>query len=248
MNQLASATTNTYWLEAKIDVLSVFRTPGFVLPSVLFPCVFYIFFGIVFNQGDASRYMMVNYIIFGIMGPALFNFGVNVSQDRENGCLALKRLSPMPAFAYVLAKSGTALVFSGMITLALFILGALFAGVSLPAWQWLSLFATALLGTLPFCLLGLWLGLKISAKGAPAIVNLIYLPMSLCSGLWMPIFMFPDIMQKLAFIFPSFHLSQLALQVIGASQGFHPLLHLTVLIGFSIVLGFACAHELKKQQ
>lgn len=248
MNSSITSISHTYWLEAKIDLLSVFRTPGFVLPSVLFPCVFYFFFGIVFNQGDASSYLMTNYIVFGIMGPALFNFGVNVSQDRENGCLALKRLSPMPAFAYVLAKSGTALVFSALITLALFLLGAIFAGVALQAWQWLALFATALVGTLPFCLLGLWLGLKVPAKGAPAVVNLIYLPMSLCSGLWMPIFMFPEFMQKLAFVFPSFHLSQLGLHVIGASQGFSVMLHVAVLLGFSALLSLACAHELKKQR
>ncbi|CCQ09446.1 ABC-type multidrug transport system, permease component [Pseudoalteromonas luteoviolacea B = ATCC 29581] len=181
------------------------------------------------------------------MGPALFNFGVNVAQDKDNGCLALKRLSPMPSAAYVLAKSYTAVCFSAVITLELFALGYFLADVQLTSIQWIGLFVIALLGTLPFCLLGLWLGLAVPAKGAPATVNLIYLPMSLCSGLWMPIHLFPEPMQQFAWLFPSYHLSQLGLSVINASQGFPTVMHLLILLGFSAVFAFAAAKQMEKQ-
>ncbi|WMN59153.1 ABC transporter permease [Pseudoalteromonas xiamenensis] len=247
MNITHSNSLMPFWLEAKFDFLSVLRAPGFVLPSLLFPCVFYIFFGILFNHGNASSYLMVNYCVFGIMGPALFNFGVNVAQDKENGCLALKKLSPMPSIAYVLAKSSTALCFSAVITLLLFTLGLAFAEVSLSLSQWFQLFFVALLGTFPFCLLGLFLGLSVPSKGAPATVNLVYLPMSLCSGLWMPINLFPELLQQFAWILPSYHLSQLGLDVIDASQGYPPSWHIGYLIVFSVLFIFMTSKQMQKQ-
>ena len=43
-----------YRKEAWYDLLSVWRTPGFVIPSLAFPTVFYLFFGVLFNSGAAS--------------------------------------------------------------------------------------------------------------------------------------------------------------------------------------------------
>lgn len=42
--------------------------------------------------------------------------------------------------------------------------------------------------------------------------------MSFLSGLWIPILFLPDTLQKIALWLPPYHLAQLALGVIGASQ------------------------------
>lgn len=54
-----------------------------LLPAMLFPLVFYVFFGIVFNFSAAQgEYMLVSYACFGMMGPALFNYATAVASDR----------------------------------------------------------------------------------------------------------------------------------------------------------------------
>ena len=227
-----------YRKEAWYDLLSVWRTPGFVIPSLAFPTVFYLFFGVLFNSGAASAYMLVTYGCFGIMGPAMFNFAMNIASDRAHGWLTLKRLSPMPTAAYLLAKFTTALVFSLLIIVALFSIAAVFADVRLTSGQWLLLALVLLLGTAPFALIGLILGLTLSDKAAPGVVNLIYLPMALLSGLWLPVYMLPTVLQHASWIWPSYHLSQIGLKIINMDQGHALWLHLLILVLTSLLLAF----------
>lgn len=225
-----------YRKEAWYDLISIWRTPGFVIPSLVFPVVFYLFFGVMFNRGGASVYMLVTYGCFGIMGPAMFNFAMNIASDRAHGWLTLKRLSPMPVPAYLLAKFITALMFSLVIIGLLFTLAVLFAGVKLAPSQWVLLAGILLLGTLPFALIGLILGLTLSDKAAPAVVNLVYLPMALLSGLWLPVNMLPALLQQASWVWPSYHLSQVGLKVVGMDQGYALWIHLSALTFSSLLL------------
>ncbi|WP_306418741.1 ABC transporter permease [Aliidiomarina celeris] len=225
---------NIYLKESFYDLLSLWRTPSFFLPAILFPVVFYIFFGVVFNFSAAqSEYMLVSYACFGMMGPAMFNFATAVASDRAHGWLTLKRISPMPFSAYLVAKLFSSTVFAAIIALILFVVAATLADVELWEWQWLSLFAVLIVGSLPFALIGLILGLYLSDKAAPAIVNLIYLPMAFLSGLWVPIQFLPELVGKFAYALPAFHYSQLTHKVIGTDLQQPVWLHLAFLIGFT---------------
>lgn len=227
---------NLYYKEARYDLLSIMRTPGFVLPALAFPLMFYLFFGVFFRAGAGADYLLVTYSCFGIMGPAMFNFAAGIASDRAHGWLTLKQLSPMPFSAYLLAKLSTSLVFSVCILILLFSAATMFGDVRLHSTQWLLLAAVMLAGSVPFALLGLFLGLSLSDKAAPGVVNLIYLPMAFLSGLWLPLFLFPGWLQQLAWLWPSFHLSQLGLKVIGADLGFASAWHLGILLGQSMLL------------
>ncbi|MDP4530006.1 ABC transporter permease [Alkalimonas delamerensis] len=229
-------TAIVYRKEAWYDLLSVWRTPGFVIPSLAFPIIFYLFFGVFLNTGAASVYMLVTYACFGIMGPAMFNFAINIASDRAHGWLTLKRLSPMPFGAYLLAKLSTALVFALVIIVVLFSIAALLADVRLVTTQWLLLALTLLLGTLPFAFIGLILGLSLSDKAAPGVVNLLYLPMAFLSGLWLPITSLPQLLQLTAWFWPSYHLSQIGLKVIAMDQGYTLWLHLLILLLSTLLL------------
>ena len=115
--------------EARYEFLRLWRTPSFVVPCLLFPSLFYLLFGVVLGHGsggEAARYLLAGYGVFGVMGVALFGFGMTVAMDREEGLLTLKRAQPMPPGAYLAAKVGMALLFS----LAMFaLLAALAVGV-----------------------------------------------------------------------------------------------------------------------
>jgi ABC-2 type transport system permease protein len=97
----------------------------------------------------------------------------------------------------------------------------------------LTLSTILVLGGLPFCLLGLTLGLLLKAESAAAVVNLVYLPMSFLSGLWIPIAMLPEFLHSFAEFLPPYHLSQLALKVVGLDEGGSVAGHLLILGLFS---------------
>ena len=228
---------NIFLMEAKTETLRLLRTPGFSLPTILFPIIFYSFFGIIFTMNAATMptYLMATYGTFGVIGPALFSFGVGIAIERGQGWFDLKEVSPMPASAYIFARVALTFIFSLIIILSLFFMGAVFAGVELFRWQWLSLAMILLLGSLPFCAIGMTLGLSLKSSSAPATVNLIYLPMGFLSGLWIPITFLPDFMQTFANLLPPYHLAQLSLKVVDMDIGAPVGLHIGVLVAYSVI-------------
>ncbi len=226
-------------LEAKYEFLRVLRAPSFAIPALTFPVVFYVLFGVLLagdREGHAvSTYMLVTYGVFGIMGPALFGFGVGMAMDRELGLLKLKRAMPVPPGAVLLAKTMMAMTFALIITAMLMAVALGVAGVPLDAGKLALLALINVLGALPFCALGLYIGTLVGGQGAAAVVNLVYLPMAFLSGLWLPMAMLPKVLQTLAPVWPSYHLSQIALKVIGADAGGSLPVHVAVLLLYSCV-------------
>ncbi len=206
-----------YMLEAKYEFLRVLRTPSAAVPTLMFPPLFYLLFGILLNRGNsgAAHYLFATYSVFGVMAPSLFSFGVAVAIERERGWLALKRVAPMPPGAYLLGKMVMAMLFALIIYCVLAALAYTLGGVRQPLEQWLLLGAIAICGVMPFCALGLMIGSRANASAAPAFVNLIYMPMAFLSGLWMPLTMLPKVLTQIAPLWPAYHLSQLALMVVG---------------------------------
>lgn len=230
-------TLGVYLREAGFQFWSVVRMPGFALPTLLFPTMFYVFFGLLLyrGRGDIATYMIATFGTFGIMAPALFGFGVGVAMEREHGILALKRVAPMPPMAYFFAKTVMAMLFALIIVLLLFVLGAVFGGVRLSRSEWFCLAIILIAGTIPFCALGLAVGLRVGGQASAAIINVIYLPMSFLSGLWVPLNEMPRWLQELGRTFPAYHLAQIALGIVHMSDGSHLATHLIYLVVFTIV-------------
>jgi ABC-2 type transport system permease protein len=255
MNAIAIPTPRSqlrsYWLEAKYEFLRLLRTPMFSIPTLLFPTLFYVLFGVLMAGGrkggaGAAEYLLATYGVFGVMGAAMFGFGVSVAIERENGYLVLKRVLPMPRGAYLLAKMAMAMLFAAIISAMLAVLAMGLAGVSLAPAQWALLLAVDVAGAMPFCAIGLFIGSVVGGNGAPAVVNIAYLPMAFLSGLWMPLHMLPAIFAKLAPVWPSWHLGQLALKVVGRDSGASTTMHLAVLAGITVVFFLLARRRLSR--
>lgn len=228
-------------IEARYEFLKLMRMPAFVIPTVTFPAFFYVLFGLSLGSRMAGPVPMATYLIatygaFGAMGVALGAFGIGYAMERGQGWLTLKRASPMPPLAYFAAKLAMALAFGLIVFALLAVLGIAFGGVSLPPGTWLLLATAVVLGALPFCALGLLLGSVGNPNAAPALVNLIHLPMSFLSGMWIPIQGLPPGLRAFARYLPGYHYAQLALKPLGADLGQSAWLHVGVLALF----GLAC--------
>jgi ABC-2 type transport system permease protein len=227
-------------MEARSELLKVFRMPAYVIPTLAFPIVFYLFFGVTYGgtvvakQTTMAQYLIATYGAFGVIGAALFGFGVGVATERGQGWLQLKRATPMPLSAFFGAKLATAVLFSAVIALLLFAAGSTLGGVRFEALVWMRLFLTLLLGAFPFCAFGLAIGYFAGPNSAPGVVNLLYLPMAFISGLWIPLPALPKVFRAIAPALPSYHFGQLALLQIGAAKG-SALTHVTALAGFTVL-------------
>jgi ABC-2 type transport system permease protein len=246
MQRSLGHTLTIYWKEAKYEFFKYLRLRVYTMSVLSFPIMFYILFGLVLNSHEligATRvptYLIATYGTFGVMGASLFGTAAGLASDRGLGWLEVKRASPMPPFAYFAAKVIVSMIFSTMIVLALFALGIGFGGVRMPVVTFLSLLGTLVLGSLPFSAMGLALGYFTGPNSAPPTINLIYLPMSFCSGLWVPFMFLPKVIHKIALVLPAYHLSQLALGTVGAGSPERPTAHWEVMVAFTMIcLGVA---------
>jgi len=126
-------------------------------------------------------------------------------------------------------------VFSSLVVVLLTILGLLFGGVHMAPLSIAKLLATLIAGCIPFCALGLVVGYFAGPNSAPATINLIYLPMSFCSGLWVPYLFLPKFVQQIAQVLPSYHLSQMALGVVGAGRHESSFWHWGIMLAFTVL-------------
>src|SRR5713226_8361472 len=194
-----------YLKEAKYEFLKCLRYPMYSVSTVLFPLMFYILFGLVMGRqmiGAVSLavYLIAAYGTFGVMGASLFGTAATLASDRGLGWLQVKRASPMPPFAYFFAKVVMSMIFSAIVVSLLMLLGLAFGGVRLPLANLAKLLGTLVAGSLPFSALGLAVGYFAGPNSAPPVINLIYLPMSFCSGLWVPYMFLPKMVRQIALV------------------------------------------------
>lgn len=230
-----------YLKEAKYEFLKNLRLRMYTASVLSFPIMFYVLFGLVLNAKQSlagtpvAVYMIATYGTFGVMGASLFGTAAGLASDRGLGWLQVKRASPMPPFAYFAAKVITSMIFSTIIVLALFTLGISFGGVRMPLAEFAKLLGTLAVGSLPFSAMGLALGYFTGPNSAPSTINLIYLPMSFCSGLWFPFMFLPKLVQQVALVLPPYHLAQLALGIVGAGRHESNATHWEVLAAFTMI-------------
>lgn len=227
-----------YALEAKYEFLKLLRLPMYVVPTLSFPLVFYVLFGVAMQRepgSGASVYLLATYGAFGVMNAALFGFGVGVAVERGQGWMLFKRATPMPPLAHLAGKLAMSFLFAAIMVGSLSALAATMGGVRLPAGTWLSLTAIQIAGALPFAAFGLAVGYWAGPNSAPAVLNLLALPAAFGSGMWIPLKVLPGVVQSVAQFLPPYHYAQLALKTLGMDQGEPPARHVAVLVIFTVV-------------
>ena len=224
-DQSGSAARQNLWriygLEARYETLKLMRIPMYVVPTLAFPLVFYFLFGIAMRRGssDVGTYLMATFGALGVMNAALFGFGVAVAVERGQGWMLFKRATPMPPLAWIFGRLTMCLLFAALVVALLFTAGILAGGVRLPPGSWLSLAAVLVSGAIPFAAFGLAVGFWMGPNSAPAVLNLLSLPLAFASGMWMPIQVLPKVVQRIAEYLPPYHYAQLALSRVGMDQG-----------------------------
>ena len=237
-----AASANVFSKETRYEFLKLLRAKTFSLSILGFPVMFYVLFGlsnrhVVFGGVSIAKLLLAGYSCFGLVGAALFGIGVGMATERSVGWLEVKRASPMPPAAYLVAKCITAIAFGLLIVSVLVVLGVLFGDVHLSAVELSHMMLVTVAGSLPFAAMGLLLAQIVPAAAASGIVNLLYLPMSFVSGLWMPIENLPHFVQRIAPLFPTYHLAQLMMTVFGYQRPGGTILgHCLNLAGFTALM------------
>lgn len=229
--------------EAYYELLKLVRERSYLFSIVGIPIGLYLLFGVAHTDTmlhgyPITRYLIASYACFGSMGAAMFAVGGGLAYERGHGWLELKRAAPMPTFAYLFAKLVACLVFGELIAVTLLGIGACVIDLQMSPWMIAHFMLAVAGGVLSFACLGSFVGLLLAPGSASGMINLIYLPMALCGGLWMPLEVLPNWLQAIAPLLPSYHFSRLTLHTLGYFN--EPELRSWLMLGV-YALGFALA-------
>jgi ABC-2 type transport system permease protein len=229
------------WAETRAKLLSRLRSPAFSVLSIVLPTMFFaLFYGIFSGQAgnhaaEFGRYILATYSTYAVANVMVFNFGIGIANERGQKQDLLQRAMPLPGWVATLAQVLFSLVFALLALIVLYAYAFTIGGVRLGLGSLLWFTVKLLLGSFPMMGLGMAIGYSTSANAAPAVTNLVYLPMSFIAGIFIPINQLPNAIQTVGKLLPLYHYSQLPLETVG--QNTESLGTAAIwLVGWSIVL------------
>ncbi len=199
MRDLTLIAKHAYYL-----TLENLRQPMYVISTVVFPSLFFWFFGIP-NAPDEDGLAMLtaSFCAFGVLSVVLFQFGIGIANDRESTWYSYLRILPGPRGLQMSSRILSGFLFACLSVAGVLMTAKIFGELNFQNYLWLQFAVVLLLGAIPFSCLGLLLGLLVSARSATPVLNLVYLTLSFAGGLWMPPEVLPKLVREISTYLPS---------------------------------------------
>ncbi|MFF7595938.1 ABC transporter permease [Streptomyces mirabilis] len=198
----------------RLEVRRTLRDAGFVIGGIAMPVMMYLLFTNLGagSDGGWKTGSMIGMAAYGAVGSAL-NTGGGVAEDRVIGWLRQLRVTPMTPREVVLGRTLTGSVTVLPAIAAVLAAGGLVNGVRLEVWQWAAVAVLLWLGSIPFTLLGLGNGYRLTAQTTGVANMVCNLGLSVVGGLWFPLTLFPGWLRSLSGFTPTNRIAQLGTSV-----------------------------------
>jgi ABC-2 type transport system permease protein len=247
--------------QIRYDQRSFWRNRSAAFFTFVFPLMFLVLLASLNRGGTLASHGGISYNTFfipGILayGVVLATFGsllFGLAGARDLGILKRVQGTPLPAWAFVAGRIGSALVTGFLVATAMLALGRGVYDVHIRADTLVALIVTLALGMATFSALGIAaVRLAPTADAAPIVANVFILPLSFVSGVWFPTDDMPSWLHRLAGFFPLeplAHQLQTVFDPRTAAPGFvwHDELILAVWAAAGAVLALrALRHELRR--
>jgi ABC-2 type transport system permease protein len=170
-------------VHARTSTLELLRHPGFCIPTLALPAIFFAFFAIPRGADDANV-LVASFAAYAAVSVAFFQFGVGIAAERARPWEQFLRTLPVGVGTRLGARAISALAFATASLVVLLAVAVPATSPDLSASQWSALGAALLLGLIPFTLLGITLGYWLSPKAALPVANILYLTLAYAGGLW----------------------------------------------------------------
>ncbi|MDC2953051.1 ABC transporter permease [Streptomyces gilvifuscus] len=197
----------------RLEVRRTLRDVGFVVGGIAMPVLMYLLFtNLGADDGGYKTAAMVGMAGYGAVGSAL-NTGGGVAEDRAIGWLRQLRVTPMTPRQVVVGRALTGSVTVLPAIVAVLAAGGLVNGVRLAAWQWVAIALLLWLGSLPFTLLGLGNGYRLTGQTTGVANMACNLGLAVLGGLWFPVTLFPGWLRAVSAYTPTYRFAQLGTSV-----------------------------------
>lgn len=205
-----------FWHQFGFEWKLFWRNPASVFFSVGLPLVFLFLLGAVFGGAAdkdptygllTDQYLVPAIMTLGIVSATFVNVAMTIVYQREMGVLKRLRGTPLPTSVFVSARIASATVNAGLIALVILIAGHIAYGIDIDGPRLLGTLIIVVVGSISFCALGFALTIVIpNQAAAPAITNMITLPLYFISGVFGDASNLPTFLATIGEFFPIYHL------------------------------------------
>jgi ABC-2 type transport system permease protein len=209
--------------QARFALLSFRRNPAATFFTVVLPLIFLVLFVSIFgnerldNGARVATFYVPGILAMSVISATMINLAITTVTKRENDILKRVRGTPLRPWVFVAGEIVAALAITAIMTVLVVGIGWLAFDVSVQASKVPSMIISLVLGAAAFSALGLALTVLIpSEKAAPAVTNMISLPLYFISDVFIVSEDTPSAVQRAGDLFPIKHLAK------ALGQSFNP--------------------------
>ncbi len=168
----------------KEQTLQHLRAPGYLLPTLAMPGLFYFLFEGPDTEVGLVTFLMASYAMWAILGVAFFQFGVGIAAERGRPWERFLRTLPLSAVQRLAGRVLSAAAFAAVAAAVVVAEAHLINPVSVAADRWLPWLGALLAGGVVVALGGIALGYWASPRAATPLATLAWLLLAYLGGLW----------------------------------------------------------------
>ena len=202
--------------QARFENKAFWRNPAAAFFTFAFPLLFLVIFSTLLGGGtspsptgetiESTTYFIPAILSFSVVTACFTNIAISISFSRDEGILKRLRGTPCPGWVYLAARVLHAVFVNTILVVIVLLFGQIFYGVDIPLDTLPAFLLTLVVGAGAFCALGLAATCAVpNAQAAPAVVNVMVLPLLFLSGTFIPIGDAPQWIQTFAGLFPIKH-------------------------------------------
>jgi ABC-2 type transport system permease protein len=226
----------------RFELVRTLRNIRFLVMLIAFPVLIYLIYAKQhgMSQGlTVATLLLVSMAVYSGMGSAMFASGPQLARERQNGWMRQLRISPISTRGWFAAKLVQAILMIIPGLAVLIVLALTYGHAHLAAGRLAELAVVLVLGAIPFCALGLVIGLMFDSQTAQVAQMITLFVFAFLGGIFIQWSNLPHGMQVIGKLLPSYHLAQLGW---NAAAG-HPLAmsDIAALAAWTVGLGLIAA-------
>jgi ABC-2 type transport system permease protein len=168
----------------KDQTLQHLRAPGYLLPTLAMPGLFYFLFEGEDQDVGLVTFLMASYAMWAILGVAFFQFGVGIAEERTTPWERFLRTLPLSAAQRLGGRVLSAALFAAAAAAVVIGEAHLINPVRVAGDRWLPWLGALLAGGVVVALGGIAMGYWSSPRAATPLATLAWLLLAYLGGLW----------------------------------------------------------------
>jgi ABC-2 type transport system permease protein len=195
---------------------------SFLFPILLLALIGSVYGDVEIDGTSAPTYLLIGLLGYGVAANAFAGLAITLVVRREAGLLKRVRGTPLRPATYLAAVITSTVLVIGLQVVAQLLLGVFALGADWPARPGLFVLAVVI-GAASFAALGIAITAAIrSAEGSSAVVNAVYLPMAILSGVFFSREQLPAFLEAVSELLPLTYLLDLIRASFVEGESFAP--------------------------